>query len=170
MVCSGEFQGKHYKYERKITEPVEMISTLKIPIGLKKATLELCGGEKEQCFPLRYCFSDKESWLNNWYVTLGNLDTTSVLSVNVEPYEPGLLKVACFEPDGKPLRWNNINFKYKNIEIGNHNIAPVYRPILADDEFLFTLADEEFLLTANCVTETEEYEPVTETLTLKSVK
>ncbi|GHT31353.1 hypothetical protein FACS1894214_2600 [Planctomycetales bacterium] len=189
-IVRGEFQGQNWEYEKKLANPAETVAKIKIPVGLKKGYLELFHEVTMagHYFPLRFRLPKQEKWSNNWYATLGDLDSSLPQSIDVEPYEPGVLKVACFEPDGKPLRQNTIQVKYKNVDFSDPKIITIngkeigtgierhsprvefgvldglpvmwrYRPVLAD---------EEFILSADGFNETERFKPVTETLILKS--
>ncbi|MDR3111321.1 MAG: carboxypeptidase-like regulatory domain-containing protein [Planctomycetaceae bacterium] len=185
LLVHGEFQGKNWWDSTKFSETV---STLKVPVGLKNCRIELVDGNVIRYFPFRFRLPNQEKWSNNWYAILGDLDSQSTLSIDVAPYEPAEVKVACLEPDGKPMPQNTFQVKYINVEfqdpitvtdngveictmIDRHQLgvefgildnAAVmwrYRPILAD---------EEFTLSAVGFDETRRYKPVTETLKLKS--
>ncbi|MDR0870274.1 MAG: hypothetical protein LBN39_05720 [Planctomycetaceae bacterium] len=55
---------------------------------------------------------------NNWFIPLGNLNAGSgavVVQRLVEPYQPALLKVKCYAPDGKVLPYHFISVKYPGL-------------------------------------------------------
>lgn len=189
---------------RYITDPHQM--TLQIPAGLKKSYITLGSEDENRYYPLRFRVSKQETqrvskqetqraskqgesqWQNNWYAVLGDLDTP--LTVELEPYEPGLLVVSCRQPDGTPLPQCYLSVKYQNVEfedpktitsdgrttvtgieryspqvefaaIDNVPVMRRYRPVLAD---------EEFVLSVEGFNKTQVFKPVTQTVILKSAE
>jgi uncharacterized GH25 family protein len=164
VVC-GELQGKYWE---QYAAYADMGLTVKVPVGLEKCYIILSHYVEGagHYLPFRFRLPNQEKWSNNWYVMLGDLGAS--LSVDVEPYEPGLLIVACFEPDGKPLKWNGISVNYKNVDfkdpvIVTKNEAEIHTGIerwspkvefgIYDNAMIMwhycpVLADEEFILSA----------------------
>ncbi len=160
--------------------------TMRIPKGSQHDYLKLADDVANRYYPLRFRLIGDEKWSNNWYALFEKIDKDT--TIEAEPYEPALLKVACRKPDGTPLEQNNIRVKYSDVEFSDPVTITVdggkvgtgierhspeiefavmegktvmwrYRPVLAD---------EEFTLLADGFDDESWFEPVRQTLRLKS--
>ncbi|MCL2349719.1 MAG: carboxypeptidase regulatory-like domain-containing protein [Planctomycetaceae bacterium] len=181
----GQLDGQHWDTEHI---PVGNKSVLKVPVGLKNAYMTLYDDDANRYFPMKFRMSDSQSWSNNWYARLGDLEKSTNFTIEVQPYQPGVLKVACLEPDGKPLSQNSVSVKYKNVAFEDPKIITIngdmiytgierYHPsvefAVQDGQQVMwryhpVLADEEFVLSASGFDDQGWYKPVEQTLALKS--
>ncbi|MCL2118964.1 MAG: hypothetical protein FWH27_11115 [Planctomycetaceae bacterium] len=180
----GQLAGQHWSTDHL---PAGNESVVKVPVGLKDAYLTLWDMDGNHYYPLRFRMSETEPWTNNWYATIGDMERGANLTVEVQPCEPGVLKIACLEPDGNPLPQNGLDVRYKNVAFEDPKIITIngdtvmtgierHSPsvefaVLDGRQMMWryhpVLADEEFVLSASGFDDQGRYEPVEQTLSLR---
>ena len=188
MGLRGRLDGQHWEKHWNIETDAGNKIVLNAPVGMQDAFLTLFDNKAGRYYPIRFRMSDDETWSNNWYATIGTIERGANFSIEVQPYEPGVVKVACLEPDGKPLPQNGLEIKYRNVAFedpkiitmngdtiltGIERIWPSVEFATLDGQPVMwryhpVLADEEFTLSASGFNDQGWYKPVEQPLTLKS--
>ena len=189
-IVSGIYEGFYWSEHLKAKKNDDNRLVLTVPAGLKNAYLMFPHETENRYYPLKYRFSQNETWSNNWYATLGNIEKDTKLSIEAQPYEPGMIRVAALNPDGKPLSRTSVLVQYMHVQFEDPKIITrngdtIYTGIerrspevefdVMDGQQVMwwywpVLADVEFELSVGGYDEHQRrrFEPVKQTLTLKS--